>query len=80
MIPEFELIGLERELVDELRTIWNDDDFVLGIRACLKNDDERQNVLSAIRSGEITDSDDISLYAIDIYNDRQGSENLSRTA
>ena len=70
MKSEIELIGAERALTIKLREIWDDDDFVLGVRVCLRTDEERQEVLQAIHDGKIADSDEITLYALDIHTDR----------
>ncbi|MGP1470052.1 MAG: hypothetical protein ACTTJE_00500 [Schwartzia sp. (in: firmicutes)] len=72
MIPEEETVGVERRLVKMLREIWDHDDFVLWVRACLKTDEEREWVMQAYDDGELLDSDDVALYALDIHNDREG--------
>jgi len=72
MIPETEVTGTEKSLVQMLREIWDNDHFVLGVRACLKTDEEREEVMRAYRDGTLLDSDDVSLFALDIHNDREG--------
>ncbi len=72
MIPETEVTGTEKSLVQMLREIWDNDHFVLGVRACLKTDEEREEVMQAYRDGTLLDSDDVSLFALDIHNDREG--------
>lgn len=72
MIPEAEVTGTEKELVQMLREIWNNDHFVLWVRACLKTNEERAEVMQAYHDGVLLDSDDVSLFALDIHNDREG--------
>lgn len=72
MIPETEVTGTEKSLVQMLREIWDNDHFVLWVRACLKTDEEREEVMRAYRDGTLWDSDDVSLFALDIHNDREG--------
>ncbi len=72
MIPETEVTGTEKSLVKMLREIWDNDHFVIGVRACLKTDEEREEVMRAYRDGTLLDSDDVSLFALDIHNDREG--------
>ena len=72
MIPETEVTGTEKSLVQMLREIWDNDHFVHGVRACLKTDEEREEVMRAYRDGTLLDSDDVSLFALDIHNDREG--------
>lgn len=72
MIPETEVTGTEKSLVQMLREIWDNDHFVIGVRACLKTDEEREEVMRAYRDGTLLDSDDVSLFALDIHNDREG--------
>ena len=47
--------------------------FILGVRACLQTDEERQWVLDAIEDEEVTNPGDILLYAFDIYTDREAT-------
>ena len=49
--------------------------FILGVRACLQTDEERQWVLDAIEDEEVTNPGDILLYAFDIYTDREATLN-----
>ncbi|WP_314621543.1 hypothetical protein [uncultured Selenomonas sp.] len=71
MIAESDVTGTERRLVKMLREIWDNDHFVLGVRSCLKTDEEREWVMQAHEDEELRDSDDVSLYALDIHNDRE---------
>lgn len=71
MKAEKELKGIELNLVKELRKIWDNDDFVLGVRIHLKTDDERQEVIDAIKTKEIDGSDEVALYALQIHQDRK---------
>ena len=73
MIPEEETVGVENRLVKMLREIWDNDHFVIGVRACPKTDEEREEVMRAYKDGELLDSDDVSLFALDIHNDRESA-------
>ncbi|MGP1365901.1 MAG: hypothetical protein ACTTKW_01080 [Schwartzia sp. (in: firmicutes)] len=73
MIPEMEVTGTEKGLVQMLREIWDNDHFVIGVRSCLKTDEEREEVIKAYRDGVLLDSDDVSLFALDIHNDRESA-------
>ena len=73
MIPETEVTGTEKGLVQMLREIWDNDHFVIGVRACLKTDEEREEVIQAYHDGVLLDSDDVSLFALDIHNDRESA-------
>ena len=73
MIPEEETVGVENRLAKMLREIWDNDHFVIGVRACLKTDEEREEVMRAYKDGELLDSDDVSLFALDIHNDRESA-------
>ena len=72
MIPEDETVGAERRLVKMLREIWDNDNFVLGVRLRLKTDEEREEVMQAYEDGDLLDSDDVLLFALDIHQDREG--------
>ena len=72
MIPEEETVGAERRLVKMLREIWDNDNFVLGVRLRLKTDEEREEVMQAYEDGDLLDSDDVLLFALDIHQDREG--------
>ena len=52
------------ELVKALREIFDDDEFVLGMRCRLKNDEEIEKVLSFIKEHEGVDSSDVILFSI----------------
>lgn len=72
MIPEEETVGAERRLVKMLREIWDNDNFVLGVRLRLKTDDEREEVMQAYEDGDLLDSDDVIMFALQIHQDREG--------
>ena len=67
---EDKAVGVEKELIKKLREVWDDDDFVFGNRVHLRTDEERQSVIDAIDSGDVVDSDEVSLYALQIHQDR----------
>lgn len=57
------LIG--QKLVQLLTSIWNDKEFILGILADLKNDNDKQKMIDALENG-LDDTDTITLLALDI--------------
>lgn len=69
-------VGVEKKLIEVLTKLWNDPDFILGVRVCLQTDEERQEVLDAIDSGELPEPGDITLFALNIHLDRE--ERLER--
>lgn len=72
MVPENETVGTERRLVKMLREIRDNDHFVLWVRACLKTDEEREEVMQAYHDGDLLNGDDVAMFALDIHNDREG--------
>ena len=66
-------VGVEKRLIEVLTRIWDNTNFILGVRACLQTDEERQWVLDAIEDEEVTNPGDILLYAVDIYTDREAT-------
>lgn len=69
---EDKAVGVEKKLIKKLREVWDDDDFVFGNRVHLRTDEERQAVIDAIDRGEVIGSDEVSLYALQIHQDREG--------
>lgn len=69
---EDQAVGVEKKLIKKLREVWDDDDFVFGNRVHLRTDEERQAVIDAIDSGDVVGSDEVSLYALQIHQDREG--------
>ena len=63
------LTRTERQLVDKLLTIWNDEEFVAGILAYLEDDAERQMVLDYIAENENASTEDLVL--LSLYIDQQ---------
>ena len=80
MVPEADLQGIEKRLVRKLREMLDDDVFVLTVRACLKTDKEREDVLQAILDGDVVDDSDVTLFALDIHNDREESVSKEEVA
>lgn len=74
MVPEDKLTGVERDLVQKLREVWNDDEFVTAIRLYLKQPEEKKALLTAMVRGEVVGSDEISLFALEAHNRRLASE------
>ena len=50
----------------ELRKIFNDDDFVLGIKCDLRSDDDIDTVLQFIHETEDVESEDVILFSMDL--------------
>ena len=42
------------------------------MRACLKTDEEREEVMQAYQDGDLLNGDDVAMFALDIHNDREG--------
>lgn len=62
--------GLEKQMVDMLRAIWDNEEFLFCNRLVIKTDEERKEVIRAIESGKIVTSSDMVLYANQICEDR----------
>lgn len=60
------LTTIEKELVKKLYTIWDDDEFVLGIICDLDDDYERKFVLDFIESTDDVTPEQIILLALNI--------------
>lgn len=60
------LTTIEKELVKKLYTIWDDDEFVLGIICDLDDDYERKFVLDFIESTDDVIPEQIILLALNI--------------
>ncbi len=60
------LTELEKELVEKLRIIWNDKEFIIGVLTFLDSDEERKYVLDFIQSKEDVTSDDIIYLVLSI--------------
>ena len=72
MKPESKVIGVEKELVKRLRKMFDNDDFVFGVRAYLDTDEERQWVIEGIDEGELQNVRDVLDYIEQIDDDREG--------
>ena len=66
-----EPVGVEKELVDILRKMWDHYDFIIGTRVCLKTDEERSRMIEAIQTGEVRNTSEISEYAWQIHEERE---------
>ena len=75
MKPESKVIGVEKELVKRLRKMFDNDDFVFGVRAYLDTDEERQWVIEGIDEGELQNVRDVLDYIEQIDDDREGGDN-----
>ena len=74
MKPESKVIGVEKELVKRLRKMFDNDDFVFGVRAYLDTDEERQWVIEGIDEGELQNVRDVLDYIEQIDDDREGGD------
>ena len=66
-------------LMTELRKIWDDKDFVIGVCVHLKNDDHTQNMMEWLKKheNETLESDEVLLKALEIrYNKKIYVEGL----
>ena len=64
------LTKTEKQLIQVLRDIWDDKEFVLGVVTDLETDEERQAVLDFIKSNDDVTTEDIVLLALHIDNER----------
>lgn len=64
------LTEIEKELVKNLRGIWNDKEFVTGVLSHLKDDEERGEIIEFINSNDDVTSETITLLALDISQSR----------
>lgn len=71
------LTETEKELVEKLRAIWNDKEFVMGVLSHLKDDEEREEIIEFIGSNDDVVSEQITLLALDISQTR---DNIIRDA
>ena len=71
MIPESQATGIEKELIDILRNMWDDDEFVTGTRLYLKTDEDREWMIEAIKEKEVATPSDVALYSVQLYRARQ---------
>lgn len=71
------LTEVEKELVEKIRVIWNDKEFVIGVLSHLKDDEEREELIEFIDSNDDVTSEQITLFALDISQTR---DNIIRDA
>lgn len=71
------LTEVEKELVEKIRAIWNDKEFVIGVLSHLKDDEEREELIEFIDSNDDVTSEQITLFALDISQTR---DNIIRDA
>ena len=69
MKPESELDGVEKELAKKLRAMWDNDNFVEGVRERLYTDEERQWVIEGIDEGDLKSVKDVFYYVLQIRED-----------
>ena len=69
-MPVRKLTEVEKELVEKLRSIWNDKNFVIGVLSYLKNDEERRKLIEFIDSNDDVTSEQIDLLSLNIGQSR----------
>lgn len=60
------------KLYRQLQTLWDHEDFILGVLSFADNDEDRQVVLNYIQNGEDVTTDSISLLALELNINRYG--------
>ena len=70
VMPVRKLTEVEKELIEKLRSIWNDKNFVIGVLSYLKNDEERSKLIEFIDSNDDVTSEQIDLLSLDISQSR----------
>jgi hypothetical protein len=60
----------EKQLVELLSEIWNNNDFIIGVLNSLENDDERKEVIEFIESNETVTTEQIDLLSLEISGSR----------
>lgn len=61
------------EFIRLIRTIWDDDEFVLGMLTFADNDDDRQTIIDFINAGEDVDIETVSVLALELDRRRYGN-------
>lgn len=57
------------ELEKALRKLWDNDEFIFGTKVCLPKEEDKEEMLAAIKKGWVKTSSEAALYALSIYND-----------
>ena len=66
MVVMRKLTEVEKELVEKLRIIRNDKEFVIGVLSFLESDEERKHVLDFIQNKNDVTSDDVIYLVLSI--------------
>lgn len=64
------LTETEKQLVELLSEIWNNNEFIIGVLNSLENDDERKEVIEFIESNEDVTTEQIDLLSLEISSSR----------
>lgn len=64
------LTETEKQLVELLSEIWNNNEFIIGVLNSLENDDERKEVIEFIESNEEVTTEQIDLLSLEINSSR----------
>lgn len=62
------------ELEKALRKLWDNDEFIFGTKICLPTEEDKEEMLEAIKKGWVKTSSEAALYALAIYNDNPFEE------
>lgn len=57
-------IQLEKELEKAVRSVFDDDEFVVGMRSICSEDKDRQALLNFIRKGKNVTTESVAVFAI----------------
>ena len=71
MLPESQATGVEKELINILRNMWDDYEFINGTRLYLQNDEDRKLMIEAIKKNEVKNPSDVVLYSLQLYEEGQ---------
>lgn len=61
----------EKELVALAKTIWDDEEFLIGILCDAKTAEDQQLVIDNIICGKLVTSDDVILFCLELFEKRQ---------
>jgi hypothetical protein len=62
------------ELEKELHKFWDNDEFILDTKICLPTEENKEEMLEAIKKGWVKNHGEAVLYALSIYNDEPFEE------
>lgn len=71
---EYKTNKLSKELIDELKKISEDKEFISGVLLDVENDEDKLTLLEYIRKGEDVDYSQIILNSLWLYQQREEKE------